>query len=73
MVCRVTKYALFLPTREDVTIADFTKLFFKAVKYRFGTPRGVVSDRDFKLTLDFWREVCEIKIIKRRISIAYHP
>src|SRR2546430_532697 len=73
MVCRVTKYALFLPTREDTIIADFAELFFKAVKYRFRTPRGIVSDRDSKLTSDFWREVYEIKMIKRRISTAYHP
>ena len=53
VVCRVTKYALFLPTREDATVADFAKLFFKAVEYRFSTPRGIVSDRDSKLTSDF--------------------
>src|SRR5436190_21686401 len=23
--------------------------------------------------LDFWHEVCEMKIIKRRLSTAYHP
>jgi len=73
VVCRVTKYALFLPTREDTTAADFTELFFEAVKCRFSTPRGVVSDRDSRLTSEFWREVCEIKMIKRRISTAHHP
>ena len=73
MVCRVTKYALFLPTREDAIITDFIKLFFEAVECRFRTPRGVVSNRDSKLMSNFWREVCEIKMIKRRISIAYHP
>ena len=73
VVCRVTKYALFLPTREDAIIADFAELFFEAVECRFGTPRGIVSNRDSKLTSDFWREVCEIKMIKRRMLIAYHP
>ena len=53
MVCCVTKYVLFLPTREDVIIADFAELFFEVVKYRFRTPRGVVSNRDSKLTSDF--------------------
>ena len=73
VVCRVTKYALFLPTREDATAADFAELFFEAVECRFGTPRGIVSDRDSKLTSDFWREVCEIKMIKRHMSTAHHP
>ena len=73
IVCRVTKYALFLPTREDTTAADFAELFFEAVECRFGTPRGVVSDRDSRLTSEFWREVYEIKMIKRRMLTAHHP
>ena len=62
-----------MPTREDTIAIDFTELFFKAVECRFGTPRGVVSDRDSRLTSEFWREVCEIKMIKRRMSTAHHP
>ena len=66
------KYALFMPTREDSTTIDFAKLFFENVEYRFRTPRGVVSDRDSRITSDFWREVCEIVIIKRHMSTTYH-
>jgi hypothetical protein len=73
VVCRVTKYALFLPTREDSTAVDFAELFFEHVECRFGTPRSVVTDRDSRITSEFWREVCEIQIIKRRMSTAYHP
>lgn len=73
VVCRVTKYALFIPTRDDTTAADFAELFFEHVECRFGTPRGIVTDRDSRITSDFWREVCEMKIIKRRLSTAYHP
>jgi transposase InsO family protein len=73
IVCRVTKYALFIPTREDSTAVDFAELFFEHVECRFGTPRSVVTDRDSRITSEFWREVCEAKIIKRRMSTAYHP
>ena len=73
VVCRVTKYALFIPTRDDTTAADFAELFFEHVECRFGSPRSIVTDRDSRITSDFWREVCEIKIIKRRLSTAYHP
>ena len=73
VVCRVTKYALFLPTRDDCTAADFAELFFEHVECRFGSPRSIVTDRDSRITSDFWREVCEIQIIKRRLSTAYHP
>src|SRR6266516_4220202 len=73
IVCCVTKYALFIPTREDSTMVDFAKLFFKYIEYRFSTPRSVVTDRDSRITLEFWREVYEVKIIKRRMSTAYYP
>jgi transposase InsO family protein len=73
VVCRVTKYALFLPTRDDTTAADFAELFFEHVECRFGSPRSIVTDRDSRITSDFWREVCEIKMVKRRLSTAYHP
>ena len=73
VVCRVTKYALFIPTREDTTAVDFAELFFEHVECRFGTPRSIVTDRDSRITSEFWKEVCEIQIIKRRMSTAYHP
>ena len=70
VVCRVTKYALFIPTRENTTAVDFAELFFEHVECRFGTPRSIVSDRDSRITSDFWREVCEIKMIKTYVVIA---
>ena len=73
IVCRVTKYALFLLTREDSTAVDSAQLFFEHVECCFGSPRGIVTDRDSRITSEFWREVCDIQIIKRRMSTAYHP
>ena len=73
VVCHIMKYALFIPTRDDTTAADFAELFFEHVECRFGSPRSIVTDRDSRITSDFWREVCEIQMIKRRLSTAYHP
>jgi hypothetical protein len=67
------KYTLFLPTRSNTTAADFAELFFQHVECRFGTPRGIISDRDSRITSRFWREVYTQTLIKRRISTAYHP
>src|SRR5204862_1569766 len=33
----------------------------------------VVSDRDSRITSDSWREVCVYKILKRKMSTAFHP
>jgi hypothetical protein len=73
VVDRLTKYALFIPTRNDTSAADFAEAFFEKVECRFGTPHGVVSDRDSRITSDFWKEVCAYKILKRRMSTAFHP
>ena len=64
---------MFILTREDSTIIEFAKLFFKHVEYCFSTLRSIITDRDSRITLEFWREVYEAKIIKRRMSTAYHP
>jgi hypothetical protein len=72
IIDRLTKYALFIPTRGDTTAADFAELFFRYIECRFDTPKGIVSDRDSRITSGFWREVCAQILIKRRISTAYH-
>ena len=53
VVCRVTKYALFLPTREDATAVDFAELFFEHVECCFRTPRSIVTDNDSRITSEF--------------------
>ena len=57
LVCRVMEYALFIPTREVTTVVDFAELFCGHVVCCYGTLRGVVSDRDSRITSDFGREV----------------
>ena len=52
---------------------DFAQLFFEYVECCFRTPRSIMTNRDSRITSDFWREVCDIQIIKRRMSTAYHP
>ena len=53
---RVTKYALFIPTRDNTSAANFAELFFEHVETKFGTPSGIVTDRDSRITSDFWKE-----------------
>ncbi|TAQ83095.1 hypothetical protein B7494_g8581 [Chlorociboria aeruginascens] len=73
IVDRFTKYALFIPVRDTQNAAQFAQVFFEKVECAFGTPRSIVTDRDSRITSMFWKEVCEHKMIKRRLSTAYHP
>jgi hypothetical protein len=65
--------AKFIPTRGDINGAQFAALFHERIELNFGAPRGVVSDRDTRITSKFWAEVCVYSLIKRRMSTAFHP
>lgn len=73
IVDRFTKIALFIPTTTTITAAELAQLLYENVECRFGTPLGIVSDRDSLLTSQFWAELCKARQVKRRLSTAYHP
>ena len=53
VVNRLTKYATFIPTRKDTLAVDFTELFFEYIECCYGTPSGIVSDRDLRIISNF--------------------
>jgi hypothetical protein len=73
IVDRYTKFAKFIPTTTDITAAEFAALFHDNIELQYGSPRGIVSDRDTRITSKFWAEVCAYSLIKRRMSTAFHP
>ena len=68
-----TKMAKFIPTTTNVTALEFAALFHKNIELQYRSPRGIVSDRDTRITSKFWAEVCIYSLIKRRMSTAFHP
>jgi hypothetical protein len=73
IVDRFTKVALFVPTSATLTAAELAQLLYEHLECRFGTPLGIVSDRDSLLTSDFWTELSKARQMKQRLSTAYHP
>jgi transposase InsO family protein len=73
VVDRFTKVALFIATTTTVTAAELAQLLYEHVECRFGTPLGIVSDRDSLLTSKFWVELAKAREVKQRLSTAYHP
>ena len=65
--------AKFIPTTTNVTAPKFVALFYKHIKLKYGSPTGIISDRDTRITSKFWAEVCSYSLIKRRLSTAFHP
>ena len=65
--------AKFIPTTTDVTAPEFAALFHENIELKYGSPTGIVTDRDTRITSKFWAEVCTYSLIKRRLSTAFHP
>jgi Chromo (CHRromatin Organisation MOdifier) domain/Integrase zinc binding domain len=73
VVDRFTKAALFIPTEKTLTAPGLAALLYELVECRYGTPEGIVGDRDKLFTSTFWKEYSEQLAMKRRLSTAYHP
>ena len=73
VVDRYTKMARFIPTITELAAPEFAALFYENIELKYGSLRGIVSDRDTRITSKFWAEVCSYSLIKRRLSTAFHP
>jgi transposase InsO family protein len=73
IVDRYTKMALYIPVTKKLTAAELADLLLDRVVTRFGTPLGIVSDRDSRFTSAFWSDLCYFAKIKRQLSTAFHP
>ncbi|GKC29831.1 putative reverse transcriptase domain-containing protein [Tanacetum coccineum] len=72
IVDRLTKYAHFLPMREDDTLEKLTRQYLKEVVSRYGVPISIISDRDWKFTSDFWKSLNKALDTQLDMSTAYH-
>ncbi|MBE3042945.1 hypothetical protein IMZ48_10315 [Candidatus Bathyarchaeota archaeon] len=50
---RYTKMALLVLTVKTLRAPDFASILYEQVECRFGTPEGIVSDRDTLFTSTF--------------------
>ncbi len=73
VVDHYTKMAKFIPTTTNIAAPEFTALFYENIELKYGSPRGIVSDQDTRITSKFWAEVCTYSLIKRRLSTAFYP
>jgi hypothetical protein len=53
VVNRYTKIAKFIPTTTDLAAPEFTALFHENIKLKYGSPRGIVSNQDARITSKF--------------------
>ena len=73
IVDRLTKYAHFLPIREDFSTERLAQLYINEIISQHGVPISIISDRDSRFTSRLWRSIQ--KALGRRLDLntSYHP
>ncbi|GKB67771.1 putative reverse transcriptase domain-containing protein [Tanacetum coccineum] len=73
IVDRLTKSAHFLPMRETDLMEKLMKLYMKEVVTRHGVPVSIISNRDGRFTLLFWKALHKVLGTQLDMSTSYHP
>nr|GEU73257.1 putative reverse transcriptase domain-containing protein [Tanacetum cinerariifolium] len=73
IVDRLTKSTHFLPMREDDTLEKLTRQYLKEVVSRHVVLVLIISDRDGKFTLHFWKSLHKALGTRLDMSTTYHP
>nr|GEY95902.1 putative reverse transcriptase domain-containing protein [Tanacetum cinerariifolium] len=71
IVEHLTKSAHFLPVREDDTLEKLTRQYLKEVVSRHGVPVSIISDRDGRFTLHFWKSLNKA-LVEFLYNNSYH-
>ncbi|GJX08313.1 putative reverse transcriptase domain-containing protein [Tanacetum coccineum] len=72
VVC-LTKFAHFLPMKENNSMEKLTRLYLKEVVTRHGVPVLIISDRDGRFASQFWQSLQNALGTQLDMSTAYHP
>jgi len=73
LVCKLTKYAFFVPCNTMLMEKKAAQLFFNKIVTHVGLPKQIISDRDTRWRNSFWKEVCESMGSRQALTTAYHP
>ena len=72
VVDRLTKSAHFLPVRTDYSLDKLAELYIKEIVRLHGIPISIISDRDLRFTLRFWRKLQEALGTRLNFSTVFH-
>ncbi|KAA3483477.1 DNA/RNA polymerases superfamily protein [Gossypium australe] len=73
IVDRLTKSAHFIPVRTDYSLDKLAELYVSQILRLHGVPSSIVSDRDPRFTLRFWKRLQDALGTKLHFSTAFHP
>ncbi|GJY48896.1 reverse transcriptase domain-containing protein [Tanacetum coccineum] len=70
---RLTKFAHFLPMREDYKMERLARLYLNEIVSRHGMSISIISDHDSRFTSRCWKSMQEALGTHLDMSMAYHP
>lgn len=73
IVDRYSKMSLYICSSSTWQATDLADAIFENVVCKFGTPKGIVTDRGSLFTSAYWAQLMQALQVKRRLSTAYHP
>src|SRR5258706_1528168 len=73
LICKLTKYAFFVPCTTDMTEKRTTRLFFDKIVTHVSLLKQIISNRDTCWRNLFWKEVCKSTRSRHALTTAYHP
>jgi hypothetical protein len=73
VVEKLSKSAHIFPIKSTCKEIDIANIFMKDIFKLHGMPKEMVTDRDTKFTLRFWKSLMVGFETKLLFSIAYHP
>lgn len=73
IVDKLTKFAIIIPTYNQLDQNGFAKLFVENVVNVFGMPQQIICDRDSQWATDFWKSVTRYYGSVLALSSAHHP
>ena len=73
IVDRLTKSAHFLTVQMTFTLERFCWLYIREIVRLHGVPVSIVSDRDPRFTVHFWKSFQKAMGARLTMSTAFHP
>jgi hypothetical protein len=73
VVEKLRNYAHFIPVKLTCKAIDISNIFMKDIFRLHGMPKEIVSDRDTKFTLNFWKSLMTGLETKLLFSTTCHP
>ena len=73
IVDQLMKSTHFLAMRMTFTLVEFCRLYIREIVRLHGVPVSIVSDRDPRFTVHFWKSLQKAMGTRLAMSTAFHP